>query len=773
MADDLPDVVERFVADVGDYVRDLERAAREADRFGDQQEEARERVTRMGHAAQQAAERAARAQAEAAREAEKLAEGTGDAERAARAAARAERELERANIAQARAARAAAQQTDREAEQYAELAREAARAAAAQRLAQLRASGSIREHNQLLRQLREQYGDLGDDTDRTFREMEGRARSFFRGFRENGLKNINPVQAAIVAVPTLAAVAAGAITFGVGAALAGLGIMAAAQNEKVKEEFSDLKKHVVSEVQEWAAPFERTLLDMRADFEGTFDSFGPTLRSEFADLAPVVSEFSDEVTDSFEQFAPVIAKFSDAFQRILADLGPRMDTIVGNLAEGLSELADAAERNPEQFGQLLEDISELARLAGQLSGLLASLSGGFDDLTSVLRLFGDVLGPLAPVLEDAAKSFLAFSNPISGAKFVADKLADSLDQLNPSAQASADAMRQVEHSARGTAGATQQANNQQSRSQALMKLASQSAQQLKTALDELSGKQLTAREAAAQYGQAVINLNKSLKENGRAHGFSTAKGIQNEQALTELARAAQNNAVAMRDNGASAEDVAKFMEKARKKFVAAAIDAGYNRREANKLADQLYGVKRAADSIPKKKHTKVTADTDDAQNIVQRFIGWVGRQVARINIDAIWPFAQGGPVPAFAGGGPVGPIPGYPTGGPVRGPGTGTSDSILARLSSGEFVMTAAAHRMFGPLLMMMNRAASGGGASRSAPAASVPRSTGGAGTVVQYVTNVHVAGSIWSERELLDVVQRQANDRNVRNPGTNLFGGR
>lgn len=45
----------------------------------------------------------------------------------------------------------------------------------------------------------------------------------------------------------------------------------------------------------------------------------------------------------------------------------------------------------------------------------------------------------------------------------------------------------------------------------------------------------------------------------------------------------------------------------------------------------------------------------------------------------------------------------FATGGKVNGPGTGTSDSIPAMLSNGEFVMTAAATKMFEPLLMTMN----------------------------------------------------------------------
>ncbi|WP_426117285.1 tape measure protein [Pseudomonas sp. DSP3-2-2] len=51
-----------------------------------------------------------------------------------------------------------------------------------------------------------------------------------------------------------------------------------------------------------------------------------------------------------------------------------------------------------------------------------------------------------------------------------------------------------------------------------------------------------------------------------------------------------------------------------------------------------------------------------------------------------------------------GEIPAYATGGMISGPGTGTSDSILARLSAGEFVMNAAAVRAYGPgLLAQMN----------------------------------------------------------------------
>jgi len=50
----------------------------------------------------------------------------------------------------------------------------------------------------------------------------------------------------------------------------------------------------------------------------------------------------------------------------------------------------------------------------------------------------------------------------------------------------------------------------------------------------------------------------------------------------------------------------------------------------------------------------------------------------------------------------------FATGGKVTGPGTGTSDSIPAMLSNGEYVMTARATKMFEPLLAAMNSIGAG-----------------------------------------------------------------
>ena len=75
------------------------------------------------------------------------------------------------------------------------------------------------------------------------------------------------------------------------------------------------------------------------------------------------------------------------------------------------------------------------------------------------------------------------------------------------------------------------------------------------------------------------------------------------------------------------------------------------------------------------------------------------------------------------GGGDGGDYPGFATGGYVRGPGSDTSDSVLARLSAGEFVIRAAAVRKYGvSLLSTIN----GLSASTSSLRGAIPRFASG-----------------------------------------------
>ncbi len=106
-------------------------------------------------------------------------------------------------------------------------------------------------------------------------------------------------------------------------------------------------------------------------------------------------------------------------------------------------------------------------------------------------------------------------------------------------------------------------------------------------------------------------------------------------------------------------------------------------------------------------------------------------------------------------------VPGFAGGGRIRGKGTGTSDSILARLSNGEFVMRAAAVRAYGPaLLEKMNglripKFADGGlvGAAMSAP---VGQSGRDLGRVDLNLPGGETISLLADQQNFTDLVQRQ-----------------
>ena len=110
------------------------------------------------------------------------------------------------------------------------------------------------------------------------------------------------------------------------------------------------------------------------------------------------------------------------------------------------------------------------------------------------------------------------------------------------------------------------------------------------------------------------------------------------------------------------------------------------------LADVIMGTKSAAEAF-----------TAFAKQVISQIIQMITQLLIlkAIKMSLGFFFADGGPVGVgLAKGG----LPGFAPGGNVHGPGSGTSDSIPAMLSAGEFVINAAAARQIGlPMLNALN----------------------------------------------------------------------
>jgi hypothetical protein len=675
----------RATHDYGSAMGEAEVASRRA---GLAAKEAGDRAKRAQDQAATAAERATVAQKNAADAAEALGRGEITAAEAAKAQARAlgevaraeglaevaSRQLERANIAQALAARAAGKAENDLADQERQAARAAVLAAGVQQLAHLRAAGSIREHNLLLRRLRNDYGDLG----RGAREMSTLAQRAFGLVGRSGTSAVDSVSkgmtsladaspmmvagvvAALFALPAIAVGVGALTTLGLGAGLAGLGVMAAAKTKPVKDAFSSMKKHISAEASTLGKPFVPVLEHIAFLGQKTFDSFMPALKGAEAEMAPAVSHFADGFAQGMQRFGPTITKVADEFTPLLSALGDQMPAILGNVADGIDSVVQAAAGHEDAIAGFVTDLSKIVSVSGDA---VEGLSHVFD----ATKYFAHMPTDPWSFVKDAVP-------PLNVAAGLFGVIKDRADPPKGWDTAAGDFGSAA--TSAGTLGAKVMTIH------TAAQLAAMSAADLKAQLDSLTGKELSARDAAATYAESIFAMNKSLHDNGAAHGYATEKGVANEKNLTSMAKAANANAIAMRDDGQSANVVAKAMETARQRIVTAAEKMGYSRSEAEKLATKLLAVRDAANKIPSGKTLKLHVDTAAALAAIAKM-----RQNAGQPLPAAHFAASGG----YIGHANGGPVRHYATAGAVTGPGTGTSDSIPAMLSNGEYVVNAAA----------------------------------------------------------------------------------
>jgi hypothetical protein len=254
-------------------------------------------------------------------------------------------------------------------------------------------------------------------------------------------------------------------------------------------------------------------------------------------------------------------------------------------------------------------------------------------------------------------------------------------------------------------------------------------------------------------------------------------------ALNELAAKADEAAGAARENGSSWATVNGIYERGRQKLIESATQMGLTTAQAKRLADQILKTpnktaylkgdlddlkRKLADAqqrlknAPSSKTTSIKAEIEDLKRKIadaQARINNVHGKTVILSVEGranqtaknLAGFASGGLV-RFAAGGQV---QGFPGGGRIRGPGTGTSDSILARVSNGEYVIPAERVRQYGQNMFDAIRA----GKLSSARATPAPTASAlGVGTTrttsvvnVTYAPQINLtnSGVLGSKREL------------------------
>lgn len=212
-------------------------------------------------------------------------------------------------------------------------------------------------------------------------------------------------------------------------------------------------------------------------------------------------------------------------------------------------------------------------------------------------------------------------------------------------------------------------------------------------LNNLSSPVLNAREAANKWQESIWAANKSLKDNGATLNAHTAKGIANRRALDAMAQSALGQIDALAANNASQKTLQSTLKVSRDRLIATYLQFDNNRARAKAYADQVL-------KTPDVVNTKVNADTAQAKaNIdgTQAALTRINGRTATVYIyteERIRTVRESGNLGVAnsmdtANRYATGSAYRRAAGGPVYGPGTSTSDSIDARLSNGEHVLTA------------------------------------------------------------------------------------
>ncbi|PZF63341.1 phage tail tape measure protein [Curtobacterium sp. MCBD17_013] len=330
--------------------------------------------------------------------------------------------------------------------------------------------------------------------------------------------------------------------------------------------------------------------------------------------------------------------------------------------------------------------------------LTDAVSEGGDALDDVLRKIGktNTFGGIFTGQSEAAHS--AGQNIAMLSKSVED----SKKQFQDQKKATDDSSSSTASAGDAAAGASTDIDSLSSSSDT----AAQSIENVSNALKDLSSPTLDARSAYRDYQAAIDAVTSSIKDNGTTLDDNTDKGRANEAALDAIASSTESYAGALYTQTGSQDQATKAMESGRNSLIAALGQYGITGAAAQQYADKILGtpkdwatafsnnagsskgpvdtLKLAIESIPKTYSTRMSVIVSGAENVNATKNAVNGLAAAIQHAASV---GASTPIVAHASSGNVA----FASGGYVSGPGTGTSDSIDAKLSNGEFVFKAAA----------------------------------------------------------------------------------
>jgi len=296
---------------------------------------------------------------------------------------------------------------------------------------------------------------------------------------------------------------------------------------------------------------------------------------------------------------------------------------------------------------------------------------------------------LGKAVKDASDNFTILKDGAIDAAKASDEWQSSLNDLSKDAADTSSAQDQL-------ASANDRVKDAEKNLNDVRKNSKSTNAEVRSAENQLRDARKDAKKAQDALNDATAQNSKTLKGNSDV-------AIANRGKIEDAVKAMNDKITADFKNEASAghmdkatKDASKSLKQQKQDLIDTAGKAGYNRQEVKKMVDQMV-------LTPKELKTQVEAfGIDDLKKKIkdlQDQINEITSKDVKLQFAASFasdfklPYTQGSTGNVIVSNHGHGH---YATGGHVTGPGTGTSDSIPAWLSNGEFVVKEKAVRRLG-----------------------------------------------------------------------------
>lgn len=411
---------------------------------------------------------------------------------------------------------------------------------------------------------------------------------------ERGLRSLGPIAASNPYIASGIAIAIAAGTPAIAGALAGAvagggiaaGVLLASKDERTKAAWSQVGEVAQRQLTEAATPFVSVLVHGAQTAQDTFEKIMPSIRRDFAELAPVADRLFTGAAGFVERLMPGIdalvregSPVLDMLSRELPRLGAAISTAFSSIVsagEGgkaaLQDMLRVAEGSIIVFGKLVE-ITERVYAADRalVQQLFARDSqGAINSMAAALTTTKDANVSLTDSIHAAAEAARGQNLAYAG---IAERLRDT--------QAAAAALR--------------------------------------AEIDRITNSSLGLAGANLQLSTDEAGLTAAIREHGAALAGNSANALANQQTILGLARDLESVRKAELAHGASLDEANAHLEANAGKLYDMAAAAGFDRGQVQSLIESMLAipdVRRTITIDEIRTHTDVYRVIDQTGNIV-------------------------------------------------------------------------------------------------------------------------------------------------------------